>query len=259
MKTPEHVAILGLGSSLNAYIKLIIHLGGRRVYSDETWGVNTLADLIQCDRIFHMDDVRVQEMRAENNPDGNIARTLSWLRDHPGPVYTSIVRENCPNFVAFPLEDVLNSGYESGAVPYFNNTVAYAVAFAIHIGVKQISMFGCDYTYANAHHAEQGRACTEYWLGVAAARGILITVPEQSTLLDACAKDAERLYGYDLTDVHFLDDGKGKLKVEHRELAVLPTAEQIEKRYDHSQHPNRLLNGRKNHESQSHEAVQGPA
>jgi hypothetical protein len=50
---------------------------------------------------------------------------------------------------------------------YFNSTAAYAVAYAIHMGVKKISVFGMDFTYPNAHDAEKGRACVEFWLGIA--------------------------------------------------------------------------------------------
>jgi hypothetical protein len=45
----------------------------------------------------------------------------------------------------------------SCGIAYFNNTAAYAVAYAVHIGVKKITLFGCDYTYPNAHDAEKGR------------------------------------------------------------------------------------------------------
>lgn len=239
---PGHVAIVGLGPSCATFFELTRRLGGVSAYCDEVWGLNAMGDVIRCDRIFHMDDLRVQEARAAAKPDGNIAAMVKWLKTHPGPVYTSVVREGYPGLVAFPLEDVLNRKHDgNGGAPYFNSTAAYAIAYAIHIGVKRISLFGLDYTLPNSHHAEQGRACCEFWLGIAAARGIEITVPETSTMLDACAPAEQRLYGYDCVDVHLLDEADGKVKVEFVEKASLPTAAEIEARYDHSQHPNRLV------------------
>lgn len=238
---PDHVSIVGLGPSCATFFELAKGLGGASAYCDEVWGINAIGDVLRCDRIFHMDDLKVQEARAKERPGSNIAAMVRWLKTHPGPVYTSIPREGYPGLVAFPLEDVLNAGLDSnGGAPYFNSTAAYAVAYAVHIGVKKISLFGIDYTLPNAHKAEQGRACVEFWLGIAAARGIAITVPEQSSLLDACAPEAERLYGYDCADV-FLDpreDGKIKVRMEAKPA---PSAAEIERRYDHSRHPNRLM------------------
>jgi SAM-dependent methyltransferase len=242
---PDHVAIIGLGPSCAAFFELAKGLGGASAYCDEVWGINAIGDVIKCDRIFHMDDVLVQEARAKERPGSNIAAMVKWLKTHPGPVYTSRVRPGYPGLVAFPLEDVLNGGHDSnGGAPYFNSTAAYAVAYAVHIGVKRISLFGIDYTLPNAHKAEQGRACVEFWLGIAAARGIEITVPEQSSLLDACAPEAERLYGYDCADVFLETREDGGVKVRFEDKPP-PDAAEIEHRYDHSRHPNRLMESAK--------------
>jgi hypothetical protein len=166
---------------------------------------------------------------------------VRWLKTHPGPVYTSIVRDGYPGLVAFPLEAVLNrSAGSNGGAPYFNSTAAYAVAYAIHNGVQRISLFGLDYTLPNSHHAEQGRACVEFWLGIAAARGIAITVPDTTSLMDGCSSERDRLYGYDCVEVHLRDLADGTVKVEMVDRPP-PSAEEIEKRYDHAQHPNPLM------------------
>src|SRR5213593_3221894 len=88
-KAPQHVAILGLGPSVGQYLEITKRLGGRRKFCDEVWGINGLGDVFRCDRIFHMDDVRIQEIRAEAAPESNIAAMLRWMRQHPGPIYSS--------------------------------------------------------------------------------------------------------------------------------------------------------------------------
>ena len=226
----KHIAILGLGPSLDQYLEITKRVGGRHQFCDETWSINALGDVFGCDLIFHMDDVRIQEIRAAAKPDSNIAAMLKWIKMSPVPVVTSRAHPDYPALVEFPLEDVLNKfGHE-----YFNNTAAYAVAFAIHIGAKEISVFGMDYTYPNVHDAEKGRACVEYWLGQAHARGIKINLPKTTSMMDACYERASRLYGYDTLDVGFNVQADGTLKLEFKPRETLPSAAQIEKNYDHS-------------------------
>lgn len=185
-----------------------------------------------------MDDVRVQEIRAAAMPDGNIAQMLKWMRTHPGPIYTSRAHPDYPGLVDYPLVDVLRS---CGGLAYLNNTAAAAVALAIHLGVKEITCFGMDYTYPNAHDAEKGRACTEFYLGIAKARGIEIGVPSTTSLLDSCVTpQQDRIYGYDTLDLDIGHDETG-LTITATPRAVLPTAAEIEARYDHSKHPNPLV------------------
>lgn len=236
---PEHVTILGLGPSLEQYVDITKRLGGKHVYCDEVWGINALGGVLLCDRIFHMDDVRVQEVRAEANPESNIAKMLQWLRVHPGPIITSREHPDYPGLVAFPLQEVLNSLGQA----YFNSTAAYAVAYAIHIGVKRLSLFGCDFTYPNSHDAERGRGCLEYWLGIASARGIKLTIPKTSSLLDGIYPLQDRFYGYDTLAVTLRQQEDGKVEVDLQPIDTMPTAEEIEDRYDHSHHPNKLISG----------------
>lgn len=237
---PDHVVILGLGPSLEAYVDLVKRLGDRRAFADEVWGINAVGSILQCDRIFHMDDVAVQEIRAKARPQSNIARMLDWLRREDGaPIYTSVARDGYPALVPYPIEAVI----ESCGWAYFNSTAAYAVALAVHLGVKQISLFGCDFTYPKAHDAEKGRACVEFHLGIAAARGIKVGFPANTSLMDSIAPIGERIYGYDAFNVSVVIDETspdGRLAFAPRDL---PTADVIEARYDHSAHPNALVSG----------------
>jgi len=83
----------------------------------------------------------------------------------------------------------------------FNNTVPYAIAYAIWVGAKHLSLYGLDFTYKNVSIAEAGRASTEFWCAIATTRGIKIEVANNSGLLDTNVPDNEKLYGY-----HRLDD-----------------------------------------------------
>jgi len=233
---PEHVAIVGLGPSLATYVDIAKRCGGRRKLADETWAINALGDVLACDRIFHMDDVRIQEARAAAKPQSNIAAMMEWIKGHPGPIYTSRLHPDYPGLVEFPFEDVINKTGHA----YFNNTAAYAVAFAVYLGVKKISLYGCDFTYPNAHDAEKGRACVEFWLGVASARGIQLSIPVTTSLMDGCVEADRRFYGYDTLNLSF-EQTEGRTKVIFTERETVASAEEIEHRYDHSAHPNELV------------------
>lgn len=233
---PAHVSIVGMGPSAKEYENIAKRFGGRRGFCDETWGVNAMGDVLRCDRVFHMDDVRVQEIRAKAAPESNINKMLEWMRVYPGPIYTSFAHPDYPGTVSYPLEAVANNT----GFAYFNSTAAWAIAYAVYIGVGKLTIFGFDFTYQDAHHAEMGRACVEFWLGIAHARGVQISIPRQSSLMDACNSFASRLYGYDAVDVAIKNREGGGFDFTFKERA-LPTAEEIEARYNHEQHPNKIV------------------
>lgn len=236
MDKPKHVSIVGLGPSSAQYVDITKRLGGRHAYCDQTWCINALGSVLACDMIFHQDDVRVQEVRANAAPESNIAAMVKWLKTHPGPIMTSRAHPGYPGLVEFPLEDVVNEFPNA----YFNSTAAYAVAYAIFLGVEKVSLFGCDFTYPNAHDAEKGRACVEFWLGIAVERGIKIVVPKTTSLLDAMNTQAERFYGYDCMDLD-IKRNDGRIVIGFTDKADLPSAEEIEENYCHKRHPNALV------------------
>ncbi len=229
-RTPFHVAILGLGPSVNQYLELTKRQGGRRAYCDETWGINALGDVFACDRIFHMDDVRIQQIRVDARPHSNIAQMLDWLKTTRIPVVTSRAHPDYPSLEEFPLEDAINR-FPMG---YFNNTAPYAICYALLRGATRISCFGMDYTYADVASAEKGRACVEYWLGMAVESGVELALPKTTSLLDAWHNQASRYYGYDTTELQFIRAADGRAVVNRTERVTLPTADEIEASYDHA-------------------------
>lgn len=233
-----HVAILGLGPSVRQFMELAKRFGGRRALCDQVWSINALGDVFASDLIFHMDDVRVQQIRAKASPKSNIARMLEWMKTTTTPVITSIPHQDYPALEPFPLEEVVNM------VPtaYFNSTAAYAVAYAIYKGATKISCFGMDFTYPNCHDAEKGRACVEFWLGIAVSRGIELSMPKTTSLMDAYNPQKERFYGYDCVDLEFSrKDARVSVELKPISESEYPTAEEIEQSYDHSRHPNKML------------------
>lgn len=227
------VAILGMGPSADVYARHAVSQGSRDVLFDETWTCNAFATVFQAERVFHMDDVLMQRRRARAGQKW-ITNMLRGLKKHPGPIYTSVVRPGFKNMVEFPLQDVLNS---TGGPVYFNGTMAYAVAMAIHLHltgtkVEMVALFGCDYAfYHEKYKGEKGRACVEYWLGRARGYGIDVHLPAETWLMDT---REPKLYGYDAVNVLVESGEDGKAVVSLTEKERLPTAKEMEQAYEHA-------------------------
>lgn len=236
---PTRVAIVALGPSSLKYIQRASNWGSRDKFH-EVWTVNSYADVIASDRLFHMDDFLVQEARAAA---GNfrVGNMLEAIKRYKGPVITCRPLERYPTSVEFPLGKVIA---EFGCC-YFNHTVPYMLAYAGWLGVEEISLFGCDYSWPDRTMAEKGRACTEYWMGQLNARGIVTRVEPDSTLLDAFEYNRDSrypIYGYcDGHDVTLEELGEGKVRLKIVEKETLPSAAEVEKKYDHGKETNSVL------------------
>ena len=131
---------------------------------DEVWAINSMMVPIKHDRVFMMDPAsRFLDTENAGPQTGAMRKALG---DHPGPIYTCTLDDRVPGAVLYPLEEI----------------------------VKETGL-------CNLVMAEAGRACTEFWLSVAIARGMQVEVAHDSTLLDTNVPDEEKLYGY-----HRLDD-----------------------------------------------------
>jgi hypothetical protein len=211
------VAIVALGPSSYGWLRTAEGIGDWRLLYDEVWAINGFVSVIQCTRGFAMDDLRIQEARAKAG-NAKIGNLLEAYKKHKGgPIYTSRAHPDYP-LVEYPLEAVTNSLGHS----YFNSTIAYAIALAIHEKATEIGMYGADYSWPDKHTAEKGRGCCEFWLGIASARDIKIGVHRSSTLMDA---NNPALYGYDTVNVI---RENGRLRFEEK---TAPSAEEIERRY----------------------------
>jgi hypothetical protein len=221
------VAIVAMGPSHRSYTGLASIYGDRARLADEVWAINAMGTVIQHDLLFHMDDCKVQEARAKADPDGNVAGMVKWLRGHPKFI-TSRVYDDYPGALAYPLQEVVDAFGHA----YFNSTVAYAMAYALHKGFSRIELYGCDYSYPDAHRAEKGRACLEFWIGLAVARGIQVVIAADSTLMDSNAPLCERLYGYDAYNLQLVyKEGRAAPIVDWCLREKLPSVDEIERRY----------------------------
>jgi hypothetical protein len=182
-----------MGDSRNDFVAGRLLLDSAAVLADsEVWAVNYMASVIRCDKMIALDPLDHPDIDNQF-PAGQ----MKWLRETQFPII-SCKKVDGLNIEEYPLKEVTEV---FGGFKYFNNTVAYAVALAIYKGAEEIAMFGCDYYYVDpdrpdwtAKALETGRACVEFWLGVAVARGIRVVIAASSSLMDQNL--GRPLYGY---------------------------------------------------------------
>lgn len=215
---PKTVSIVGMGNSRDDYLAARIVYGDRTdVVWDQVWAINAMGGAIVCDRVIHMDPLSLMQ------GDPRWDRLYALWKKQGTPVYTSYPHPDMPNSVAYPIREVV----DELKFPYFNNTVAYAVALAIYEKFDTIGLFGCDFTYADRHAAESGRACVEYWLGRAKMSGISVLLADRTSIFDHSAGRA--LYGYHLDPLAPTSDANPTLNfdgvkqmLDQRDGAVAP-------------------------------------
>ena len=126
-------------------------------------------------------------------------------------MYSCELDKRVPAIELYPLEEIVG---ELGC-GYFNNTISYAIAFALWKRIGRLSVFGADFTYTtNMHYGELGRACCEFWLSRCMVAGMEVAIAPRSPLLDTNITEKQRLYGYHRLEnppVVYLE--KGNLKV----------------------------------------------
>jgi len=157
-----------------------------------------------------------------------------FLKKNKNPIFTCELDKRVKSLELYPLKEIATEL----KICYFNNTVAYAMAYAIWKKVKKIFLYGIDYTYKNVNIAESGRACCEFWCAIAISKGIKLEIAQNSGLLDTNVPDNEKLYGYHrLNDPLVQTVDKGSLLITKQ--SQIPPPEPVESnpiifgRHDH--------------------------
>ena len=201
----KSIAIVALGESQLDYHMSITH----SVKFDEVWAINSMCAVVKADRVFMMDPAsRFFETNDAGPQTKVLCKTLPKLKC---PIYSCELDKRVPSLELYPLEKVV----QKTNCGYFNNTIAYAIAFALYKEVAGISLYGADFSYTtNIHFGELGRGCCEFWLAKCMAQGIDVSIAATSPMLDTNISEKEKLYGYHRLEnppVVYLKDGELKV------------------------------------------------
>ena len=132
------------------------------------------------------DPVRTDSPNMPYSIDADHVRHLKEYVDRGVKVYLVEARPEVPGAIPFPRAELKAWLVKEGIYPsYFTNAISWQIAYAIMEGFEEIGVYGVDMMQAGGKGSEYGfqRPSCEYYLGVAAGRGIKVIVPDQSDLL----------------------------------------------------------------------------
>ena len=105
-------------------------------------------------------------------------RLLDSEHSKRGPDYAERLKD-CSRLYTqenYPFEAVAKTIGQA----YWNSSIAYAMALAIHEGAREIAIYGVDMDGTDEYAYQ--KANMEYLIGVARGRGIQVYIPPQSAL-----------------------------------------------------------------------------
>ena len=149
-----------------------------------TWGITQLIVRRPVSMVIDMNDYRLWgEAEAK---EAALARRLAVQNNVPYVCLAPMA--GCPVAAPYPLDEIINFF----RTDYFNSTIDYALALAIHRGFSEIHLYGINCL----HYADYARQkpSAEFWIGQAMGRGIRVTVhgPKSELLRTPDRK----IYGY---------------------------------------------------------------
>ena len=155
----------------------------------EIWGVNNCyRDLPRVDRWFEIHPVFTDGQRWYRRGltefrGISVDRYLQELDALNVPVYVQHPITLIRRSTAYPLQEILAAFHRK----YFTSSVSYMIALALHLGAKEIYLYGINMA-TNEYHLQ--RPSAEYWIGRAEGLGVKVAIPETSSLLN------DPLYGF---------------------------------------------------------------
>ena len=145
----------------------------------EIWSINDLHNSIpRTDRHFDIHTLKNinEDVTAGRSPADRCG--LEPLKRLNVPVYMQDRFTEYPNSVRFPIEEIIQ------AFPYGNyltNSISMLIGLAILEDYKEIAVYGVDMAVDVEYTAQ--RPSVEYFMGIAAGRGIKLYVPPASDLM----------------------------------------------------------------------------
>jgi len=139
---PESVDVVALGYSVRSYMHRQLTKGlSFSDSSDEVWTVNRGIRLIQADMAFILDELPDE---IEDDPAYGEA-----IKSYKNPIITTCCDAAAPTSMLYPAADILDCLSQKHGMafedPYWHNSMPMVLAYALFIGVRQVTLWGCDY------------------------------------------------------------------------------------------------------------------
>jgi hypothetical protein len=172
----------------------------------DVWGHNALYDQYPLDTHYYDGwfQLHSPEYMAEHWANGWVEHKEWLAEEHPFPIYMQRHYKHYPSSVTFPRKEIMKYLPRG---EYQTVTTSWCIAYAILRGYKRIELWGMNMGGGEPH---AGRACVEYWLGVAEGKGIetwVATPTDLFTTVHKAVKVSRLQYAYDHEPAFDLGDG----------------------------------------------------
>ena len=102
------------------------------------------------------------------------------------PIYMQYWQPEIPCSVAYPLREVSDIAFKNfrrgdRKIKYFTSTLAYMMGIAILEKFERIEIYGFE--LADDIEYVRQKACAEFWIGVALAKGIEVYTPSNNQIM----------------------------------------------------------------------------
>jgi hypothetical protein len=172
---PEKVAIVGTAPSSRLLAP----------FNDPTWTIwgsspaNGMGNIPRADAWFEMHcNFMWPEYQSYGVP------YIKWLNEQNFPIMAQD-QTLIPKALTFPMKEMVDK-----FGPYFfTSTFAWMMAYAIHVGVKEMALFGVDMASKDEYILQ--RPGGQYFITLAKQNGIKVFIPQESDLAQP-----PPLYGY---------------------------------------------------------------
>lgn len=143
-------------------------------YDDPTWTIwslgNNYARNIRFDNWFELHPVEyLKQINVEK-------AHFQHMKDCGDKLYITGAHPDFPDAKIFPKAELIAKFGK-----YFTSSIAWQIAFAIYSGAEEIALYGVDMMGDDEYGYQ--RPCCEFYLGYAIAKGIRVSLAEQSPIM----------------------------------------------------------------------------
>lgn len=111
---------------------------------------------------------------------------FKYLNEQKFPIYMQERNPHVPGAIVFPRDILI----EKFGRNWFTSSIAWMMAYAIHLGATEIGLFGVDMAATEEHYSAQKAGCRRF-IEIAEERGIKVFIP-----LESCLGAPFPMYGY---------------------------------------------------------------
>jgi hypothetical protein len=176
---PKIVTLIGKGQSEIKYRNM-----KDRPLSDELWCINESAVHYNADKIWAMDDLRMELFKSH---------FVTYLKTCPATIITSKAYPEYPTSIDFPLEELLDYIGDNVTRNLLANTACYALLWAEYVGVEELYCWGIDLGETPPELA----LATSFMLGRLVRKGVKLHLGKYCKLQNMIIlPEGAKYYGY---------------------------------------------------------------